>query len=442
MGTFSKEDIWERVDEQDVKFIRLQFTSIQGLLKNIAVTVDELQGALEGKIMLDSSVIEGFDSNREEDIYLVPDPKTFGVFPWRPREGAVARLICDTRDFSGEPFAGCPRVALKKVLAGYSTLGIQPKLAAGIEFYLFHLDEQGRPLLNTHDLAGYCDLTPVDRGENARRDMVLTLQEMGFDISTSFHDIGPGQHEIFLKADSALNMADNIATYKFVVRTIAQRHGLHASFMPQPLDGHNGSGLNLHLSLFRDGINIFDGPGGDYDLSKTAHEYMAGIIHHAKGITALANPVINSYKRLISGETKMFLAAWSCQNRRTMIRVPEERGEETRIILRSPDPACNPYLTIAGFLSAGLAGVEGKLPTSKPLDFHNSEDIVLKIAADSLELPGSLDLSLAHLSGDPVIRDAVGDRIYQSFKSLKDNEWNRYKSKVHQWEIDEYLVNY
>jgi glutamine synthetase len=272
--------------------------------------------------------------------------------------------------------------------------------------------------------------------------MVLTLQEMGFDISTSFHDVGPGQHEIFLKSDSALNMADNIATYKFVVRTIAQRHGLHASFMPQPLDGHNGSGLNLHLSLFRDGINIFDGPGEDYGISKTAQEYISGIINHAKGITALANPVVNSYKRLISGETRMLLAARSCQNRKTMIRIPEERGDETRIILRSPDPACNPYLTIATFLSAGLAGVEEKMATSNPLDLTDKAEGVIEKTTDNLELPGSLDLSLTYLSEDRVIRDAVGDRIYQSFRKLKDNEWNRYKSKVHQWEIDEYLMNY
>ncbi len=442
MRTFSKDDIWERVKEQNVKFIRLQFTSVQGFLKNIAITVEELQTALEGRIMFDSSVIEGFVENTESDIYLLPDLDTFVVFPWRPREGAVARFICDSSNPDGTHFSGCPRLALKKVLNRYFSLGFEVRLAAEIEFYLFHVDEQGRPIIETHDQAGYCDLTPVDRGENARRDMVLTLQEMGFDVSTSFHDIGPGQHQIYLNADSVLAMADKITTFKFVVRTIAQRHGLHASFMPRPMDGQNGSGLNLHLSLFKEGKNIFDGPGEQYGLSERAQNYISGILQHARAITAVANPVVNSYKRLVSGQSAPYIAAWSRQNRSTMLRLPEERGEGTRIILRSPDPSCNPYLALSACLSAGLDGLDNKNSLPPPMDETGSGDNKITYESEKIELPRSLEHSLLSLSSDSVVKDALGERIYSSFMGIKQREWDRYHSTVHQWEIDEYLTNY
>lgn len=442
MRAFSREDILDRVHEQNVKFIRLQFTSIQGFLKNIAVTVEELHSALEGRIMFDSSVIEGFVGNRESDIYLVPDPATFEVFPWRPREGAVARLICDSRLPDGSPFEGCPRVALKKVLEQYTAAGIDVRVSAEIEFYLFHVDDQGRPTASTHDMAGHCDLTPVDRGENARRDMVLTLQEMGFDVSTSFHEVGPGQHEIYLKNDSALAMADNIATFKFVVRTIAQRHGLHASFMPRPLDGQNGSGLNLHLSLFGNGRNIFDGPGQKYGLGVTAGHYIAGILDHSGAITAVSNPIVNSYKRLIARDLAPALSAWSRRNRNTMIRVPEERGEGTRIVLRSPDPSCNPYLTLAAVLTAGLDGINRKASMPDPLDEVCQENGALRELARKKGLPRNLESALLALAADPVIRDALGERIYNRFIHFKEDEWDRYQSTVHRWEVEEYLTNY
>lgn len=442
MNTFSRESILERVEEQNVKFLRLQFTSVQGFLKNIAVTVEQLQSALEGRVMFDSSVVEGFIMNKESDIYLVPDPATFVVFPWRPREGAVARLICNSMQPDGTPFDGCPRVALQKVLKKYFDLGYELKLAAEIEFYLFHVDEHGHPIIRTHDMAGYCDLTPVDRGENARRDMVLTLQEMDFDVSTSFHNIGPGQHEIFFKADSALAMADNIATFKFVVRTIAQRHGLHASFMPRPLDGQNGSGLNLHISLLKEGKNLFDGIEDEYPLGIIGKNYMSGILEHAKAITALANPVVNSYKRLTSGDSAPSIAAWSRQNRSTMIRVPEERGEGARIMLRSPDPSSNPYLVLAACLSAGLDGIEKGFSLPLPLDEMSTDNRVMLELTRKMRLPVNLEMSLIALSQDQVIRNALGERIYNSFITLKEDEWSRYRSIVHQWEIDEYLDNY
>ncbi len=442
MKTFRKEDILELVEEQNVKFLRLQFTSVQGFLKNIAVTVEELQSALEGLIMFDSSAIEGFVMNRESDIFLVPDPSTFVVFPWRPREGAVARLICNSMQPDGKPFDGCPRVALEKVLKQYSELGFELKIAAEIEFYLFHVDEQGLPIIRTHDVAGYCDLTPVDRGENARRDMVLTLQEMGFDVSTSFHDIGPGQHAILLKADSALAMADNITTFKFVVRTIAQRHGLHASFMPKPLDGQNGSGLSLHLALFKEGRNLFNKTENEYGLGATAQQYIAGILEHAQAITALANPVVNSYKRLVSGQSAPFMAAWSRHNRNTMIRVPGERGEGARIMLRSPDPSSNPYLVLAACLSAGLDGIEKDLSLPLPLGEMNMDNRITRELTRKIGLPRSLEAALTALTQDQVVKNALGERIYNSFITLKQDELDRYYSTVHRWEIDEYLTKY
>lgn len=442
MRAFIKEDILEKVREQNVKFIRLQFTCIQGFLKNIAVTVEELDNALEGRVMFDSSVIEGFVGNRESDIYLIPDPATFEVFPWRPREGAVARLICDTRLPGGAPFDGCPRGALKKVLAEYRDAGLEVRVGTGVEFYLFHVDEQGRPTASTHDQAGYCDLTPVDRGENARRDMVLTLQEMGFDVATSFHETGPGQHEIYLKDDTVLAMADNIATFKFVVRTIAQRHGLHASFMPRPLNGYNGSGMSLHLSLYRDGRNIFDGAGEKYELGLPAQNFIGGVLDHAAALTAIANPIINSYKRLYSGDPAPVLAAWSCRNRQTMIRVPEERGEGTRIVLRSPDPACNPYLTLAACLKAGLDGMQRSVPVPEPVDEVYPADGTMRDITRKNGLPRNLEGALLALSGDPLIRQSLGERIFNRFTEFKEDEWERYQSTVHKWEIEEYLINY
>ncbi|MFZ5649650.1 MAG: type I glutamate--ammonia ligase [Bacillota bacterium] len=442
MRTYVKEDILDKVREQNVKFVRLQFTSISGFLKNIAVTVEELQSALEGKVMFDSSVIEGFVGNRESDIYLVPDPSTFVIFPWRPREGAVARLICDISRPDGKPFEGCPRVALRRVLKEYLDLGMEASVAAEIEFYLFHVDERGVPTSQTHDLAGYCDLTPVDRGENARRDMVLTLQEMGFDVATSFHEIGPGQHEIFLKGDSALAMADNIATFKFVVRTIAQRHGLHASFMPRPMGGCNGSGMNLHLTISRRGRNIFDGPGEMYDLSPMAHSFIGGILEHAPAITAVANPIVNSYKRLTAGDMAPVLASWSRQNRNTMIRVPAEKGEGTRIVLRSPDPSCNPYLTLAACFKAGLDGISRKAPLPEPRDQEMAGNGAMRDLVRKEGLPRNLEGALIALSGDQVVREALGDRICSRFTEMKEEEWERYQSTVHKWEIEEYLTNY
>ncbi|WP_082789050.1 glutamine synthetase family protein [Desulfolucanica intricata] len=440
MNILTKEDVLEKAKEYDVKFIRLQFTDIFGSFKNIAITVEELERALSFGVMFDSAVIEGFSQNKESDIYLLPDPSTFVIFPWRPRNGAVARLICDVYNSEGELFAGCPRAALKRVLKEVNQLGYRPQSAVETEFFLFHTDAQGNPTKITHDQAGYCDLTPVDLGENCRRDMVLTLESMGFEIASSHHEIAAGQHEIALKEDDVLFMADNLSTFKFVVRTIAQRHGLHASFMPKPMADLSGSGLHLHHSLWQEDKNIFYAHSHTdcLQLSKIAYYYIGGLIEHAGAFTAIANPLINSYKRLTLGKLAPALAAWSEQNRSTMIRVPAQRENDTRIVLRSPDGTCNPYLVFAVTLKAGLEGIKNKINPPAPLEDNDLHGGFKKLVRTH-GLPRSLDEALSALASDEIIKDALGEQIWSRFIEAKEEECERFHATVHQWEIDEYL---
>jgi len=436
---FSAEDVQRMAQEYHVKFVRLQFTDVLGSFKNIAVTVEELEKALAGRFALDSAAIEGFHSHRERTVYLVPDPSTFVVFPWRPRDGAVARLICEARTTDG-PFEGCSRTLLKR------TLGMLPEgwhFVVGVEaeFFLFHTAEQGKPTVNTHDLAGYCDLTPVDLGENARRDMVLTLEEMGIEVTSSHHEIAPGQHEIGLKDDTVPAIADKVATFKFVVRTVAQRHGLHASFMPKPLAEHNGSGLTLHLSLWRDGENIFYDPQDPYGLSETAYYFAGGLLRHARGLTAIANPLVNSYKRLVPDPANPVLAAWSLDNRLTMLRAAVD-GENAHLILRSPDPAANPYLLLAVILAAGMDGIRNKaapppFASFASVDLNNLGELVGKNG-----LPRTLGEALAALAADAVLQEALGEHVYRRFIAAKEEEWEWFLREVHPWEIDQYLAKF
>ncbi|MCL6639390.1 MAG: type I glutamate--ammonia ligase [Firmicutes bacterium] len=442
MKAFCKEEVFDRVREYNVKFIRLQFTDIFGVFKNIAVTVEELDRAMAGQVMFDSSVIEGFVGNKESDIYLRPDPATFEIFPWRPRDGAVARLICDICAPGGEPSQSCSRSALRRVVNEAGAAGYQFRVGAEIEFFLFHTDDQGKPTTITHDQAGYCDLSPVDLGENARRDMVLTLEEMGFEISSSHHEIAPGQHEIFLKEDDVLSMADKIATFKFVVRTVAQRHGLHASFMPKPAGGLNGSGMHLHQSLWRRDRNVFDDPADTLGLSGTAYHYIGGLLRHARAIAAVANPLVNSYKRLLPNELSPVLVAWSEQNRNTIIRVPSRRGDGTRVVLRNPDPTANPYLVLAAVLKAGLSGIEGNTAPPPPRPENHLSPGKLRRVLREEGLPRSLGEALQHLAADPVIGEALGDHITNRFLEAKEEEWERFLAEVHRWELDEYLTNF
>lgn len=439
----SSDDVRHLAKEMGVKFIRLQFTDIFGVLKNVAIPVDQLDKALAGELMFDGSSIEGFVRIEESDMYLRPDPSTFVVFPWRSEEGAVARLICDIYNPDGTPFAGDPRYVLRRAVERAAKHGYTMFAGPEAEFFLFHVDSDGRPTTTTHDRAGYFDLAPVDLGEEARRDIILTLEKLGFEIEASHHEVAPGQHEIDFKYSDALDTADKIVTFKFVVRVIAQRHGLHATFMAKPVYGINGSGMHTNLSLAKDGENAFYDPSGPLQLSKVAYHFIGGLIKHIKAITAIANPTVNSYKRLVPGYEAPVYIAWSCRNRSPLIRIPAKRGASTRIELRSPDPSCNPYLTLAVCLQAGLEGIEKGIEPPPPCDlniYEMSGDERREQGIDTL--PADLFEALQELERDAVIREALGEHVLERFTTAKRIEWDRYRTMVHPWEIDEYLAKF
>jgi glutamine synthetase len=443
METNEKKQLIEKARNLGVKFIRLQFSDIFGVLKNVAITLEQLDKALEGELMFDGSSIHGFARIEESDMYLRPDLKTFAVFPWRPREGGVARLICDVYNPDGTPFEGDPRYVLKKVLAEAAEMGYTMQVGPELEFFLFNVDKDGRPTLETHDSAGYFDLAPVDLGENARRAMVLTLEEMGFEIEASHHEVAPGQHEIDFKYSDALDVADKIMTFKMVVRTTAQRHGLHATFMPKPVFGINGSGMHMNQSLFLDGKNAFYDPSTPDQLSETAKYYIGGLIKHARSFAAITNPTVNSYKRLVPGYEAPVYIAWSGRNRSPLIRIPAKRGSSTRIELRNPDPSCNPYLAIAVALKAGLDGIKNKILPPPP----TNQNIYHMTAAERKEqnidsLPASLKEALQELEKNDVIKSALGGHVYEKFVEAKELEWDRFRIQIHPWEINEYLTKF
>ncbi|AEM74340.1 type I glutamate--ammonia ligase [Caldicellulosiruptor acetigenus] len=445
MKNYTKEDIIRICKEQDVKFIRLQFVDIFGILKNVAITVDQLEAALNNEIMFDGSSIEGFVRIQESDMYLRPDLNTFTIFPWRPSPNRVARLICDVYLPDGTPFPGCPRGVLKKTLKKAEEMGFKFFVGPELEFFLFLTDENGNPTLQTHDNAGYFDLGPVDLGEDARRDMVLTLEEMGFEIEASHHEVAPGQHEIDFKYDDALYTADNVVTFKLVVKTIAQRHGLHATFMPKPIFGINGSGMHTNMSLARvsDGKNAFLDPNDKLQLSKEAYYFIGGLMKHAREFALVTNPLVNSYKRLVPGYEAPVYIAWSPRNRSPLIRVPAKRGQATRVELRCPDPSANPYLAFAAVLAAGLDGIKNKIEPPEPVEeniFIMSEEERAKRGIGSL--PGSLEEAIKEFENSALMRETLGDHIFEKYLEAKKLEWDDYRTKVHQWEIDSYLTKY
>ncbi|MCG0278173.1 MAG: type I glutamate--ammonia ligase [Thermanaeromonas sp.] len=439
----TKEKILRQAEELGVKFVRLQFTDIFGVLKNVAIPVDQLPKALNGELMFDGSSIEGFVRIEESDMYLKPDPSTFVVFPWRPHEGTVARLICDVYNADGTPFIGCPRNTLKRVIAEAQAMGFTMNVGPEAEFFLFHTDAHGRPTLETHDRGGYFDLSPVDLGEDARRDMILTLEKMGFEIEASHHEVAPGQHEIDFKYADALKTADNIVTFRFVVRTIAQLHGLHATFMPKPIYGIAGSGMHCNISLFRGDQNAFYDPNDELGLSEVAYYFLGGLMAHAKGMAAITNPTVNSYKRLVSGFEAPVYIAWSPKNRSPLIRIPAKRGLSTRLEVRHPDPSCNPYLAIAVILKAGLDGIKKKIAPPPPVNgniYRMTEQERKKLGIETL--PTSLKEALDELEKDPVIIEALGPHIYERFMEAKRIEWEDYATRVHPWEIEHYLTKF
>ena len=440
MTELTKDDVRNLVKEYNVKFVRLQFTDIFGVLKNVSIPVEQLDKALNDELMFDGSSIEGFVRIEESDMYLRPDPSTFVVFPWKPREGSVARLICDIYNSDGTPFTGDPRNVLRRVVAEAEEMGYSMNVGPEAEFFLFHVNEEGQPTTITHDRAGYFDMTPVDLGENARRDMVMTLQQMGFEVEASHHEVAPGQHEIDFKYSDALDIADKVVTFKFVVRTIAQRHGLHATFMPKPIFGIAGSGMHLNQSLMKNDKNAFYDPDAPNQLSEDCINYIGGLIKHIPAITAITNPTINSYKRLVSGYEAPVYIAWSYRNRSPLIRVPAKRGQSTRIELRSPDPSCNPYLALAVCLKAGLDGIKNKIKCPHPCDrniYELTEQEREELGINTL--PDSLQDSMAKLAADNVIREALGPHVLQRFLEAKKIEWDNYRMQVHPWELDLYL---
>ncbi len=441
MKKYSKEDIIRLADENDVEFIRMQFTDIFGQMKNVAITRAQLEKALNNQIMIDGSSIEGFTRIHESDQYLHPDLDTFVILPWRPQHERVARLICDVYNPDGTPFVGDPRHVLKNVLDKAAKLGYTFNVGPECEFFLFDTDEHGRPTTQTSDEAGYFDLGPLDHGEGTRREICIALEAMGFEIEASHHEVAAGQHEIDFKYADALTAADNIMTFKLAVKTIAQRNGLHATFMPKPIFGMNGSGMHTNMSLFKDGKNIFFDENGERKLSREAYSFIAGLLEHAKSLVAVTNPLVNSYKRLVPGYEAPVYLAWSASNRSALIRIPAARGQSTRVELRCPDPSCNPYLALAVCLAAGLDGIErGLVPPEEVTENIFSMDARTRADNGIDNLPGTLFEALELMKRDPLMADTLGPHAYESFLAGKYHEWDTYRTQVTEWEIEQYMV--
>ena len=441
MSRYTKDDIFRMVEEEDVEFIRLQFTDIFGTLKNIAITSSQLEKALDNKCMFDGSSVEGFVRIEESDMYLYPDYDTFEIFPWRPQQGKVARLICDVYTPDGKPFEGDPRWILKKTIKEANEMGYRFDVGPECEFFLFHTDDNGLPTTLSHEKAGYFDLGPNDLGENIRRDMVLTLEDMGFEIEASHHEVAPAQHEIDFKYDEALN---NIQTFKMTVKTIAKRHGLYATFMPKPKFGISGSGMHINMSLAtEEGKNIFADENGKIGLSDDAYHFIAGIMKHARGMSAITNPLVNSYKRLVPGYEAPVYIAWSAKNRSPLIRIPASRGNGTRVELRNPDPTANPYLVLALCLAAGLDGIKNKIEVPESVDCNIYEMTPGERRAAGIEnMPADLKEAVDCLVADEFLCSVLGEHITTKYVEAKMKEWENYTTRVSQWEIDEYLYKY
>ncbi|MGG3890168.1 type I glutamate--ammonia ligase [Metabacillus fastidiosus] len=444
MAKYTKEDIVKLVNEENVKYIRLQFTDILGTIKNVELPVSQLQKALDNKMMFDGSSIHGFVRIEESDMYLYPDLDTFVIFPWTAEKGKVCRFICDIYNPDGTPFAGDPRNNLKRILKEMEELGFTDmNVGPEPEFFLFKLDEKGEPTLELNDKGGYFDLAPTDLGENCRRDIVLELEEMGFEIEASHHEVAPGQHEIDFKYANALQACDEIQTFKLVVKTIARKHGLHATFMPKPLFGVNGSGMHCNISLFKNGENAFFDPGADLQLNETAKQFIAGIIKHAPNFTAVTNPTVNSYKRLVPGYEAPCYVAWSAQNRSPLIRIPASRGLSTRVEVRSVDPAANPYLAMAVLLASGLDGIKNNLTPPDAVD----RNIYVMTKEERIEngitdLPETLAQALENLKTDEILINALGQHLYEHFLEAKEIEWDMFRKQVHEWEREQYMSTY
>ena len=440
MHNYTREDILKMVEEEDVGFIRLQFTDIYGTIKNMAVTVSQLEKALDNRCVFDGSSVEGFAELGESDMYLYPDLNTFEIFPWRPQQGKVARRICDVHYPDGRPFELDPRYILKKVVKEAEEMGYTLKASPECEFFLFHTDEDGIPTTITHEQGSSFDVGPLDLGENARRDMVLTLEDMGFNVETSHHELAPAQHEIDFHYDDALSTADNIVTFRMVVKTIAKRHGLHATFMPKPKIETAGSGMHMNLSLWKDGKNIFRDDTDKNGMSQEGYQFMGGILEHIKAITCITNPTVNSYKRFVPGYEAPVYITWSGKSRSPLIRIPAMRGEHTRLELRSPDPSANPYLALAVLLAAGLDGIKNSIKPIGSIDLNAQKMTDEQRASLHIDmLPQSLPEAVNELEQDSFIKDVLGRELSTKMIDSHKKAYHEYCMQVTDWEIANYL---
>jgi len=445
--TDEEEAVLEEIEEEGIDFLRLQFTDILGTVKNVSIPASQAEKAFEEGIYFDGSSIEGFVRIQESDMRLDPDPSTFAILPWRESEdGAAGRLICDiVNTTTGEPFAGDPRAVLKSALDDAAELGYSLNVGPEPEFFVFEQDENGRATTTTHDAGGYFDLAPKDLASDLRRAMIYNLEEMDFDVEASHHEVAEGQHEIAFKYDDGLSTADNIATFRAVVRATAQKNGVHATFMPKPIAHINGSGMHSHLSLFtQDGENAFHDGDDEFNLSETAKQFVAGILEHAPAITAICNPTVNSYKRLVPGYEAPVYVAWSDVNRSALIRKPAARTPAaSRIELRSPDPSCNPYLALAVMLQAGLDGIERELECPDPVRENIYEFDEAKREEYGIEtLPANLGEAVDALEADDVITDALGPHVSEKFVQAKRAEYAEYIAEVSEWETERYLEKF
>lgn len=441
----TRDEIMKTIEEENIGFFRLQFVDIFGFMKNVALPISQIEKALDGNIMFDGSSIDGFVRINESDMYLKPDYNSFTVLPWRNKDGKkAARIICDVHKSDHSPFEGCPRVNLKRVLAEAKKMGYTMNVGTEAEFFLFEKDENGLPTTITNDVAGYFSLDPEDTGNDCRREIIETLEEMGFEIEASHHEVAEGQHEINFKYADALTAADNTVTFKWVVKTIAAKYGLHATFMPKPIFGVTGSGMHTNQSLFNlDGTNAFYDENDEIQLSDIAYSYIAGLLKNARGIAAVTNPLVNSYKRLVPGYEAPVYCSWSASNRSALVRIPASRGLSTRTELRCPDPACNPYLALAMMLNAGLDGVKNNLKPASAVNEDIYEMTPEQMAAEDMAvMPANLKEAVNELKASPIAQDTLGPHIFRKYVEAKEKEWNAYKIQVTEWELEEYLFVY
>lgn len=444
MSEITLEKIESIVKEKNVELLHLQFVDIEGILKNITITAQQLDDAVEGKIMIDGSSIKGFSPINKSDSYLLPDLNTFAVLPWTETEGySEARFLCSVTNPDGSLFEGDTRNVLKKTVERAAENGYSISVGPELEFFLFATDENGYPTTELGDRGGYFEPSPKDLGEKVRVEIFKTLRAMGFTIEALHHEVAEGQHEINFKYADALTAADLATTYKWVVKTIASQYGLHATYMPKPVFGINGSGMHVNMSFFKDGENCFYDADDDLELSETAYSFIAGVLENVKSFVAVTNPLVNSYKRLVPGYEAPCYLAWSASNRSALIRIPAKRGMATRVELRCPDPSSNPYLTFAVIAAAGLDGVEKGLRAPAPINediFHMTDDRREELGIDSL--PGGLEAAIAELEAGEIGLKTLGEHVFTEYVAAKKEEWDSYRTTIHTWEIENYQYKF